>query len=311
MRVLQIPSEVTQEALLYLHPIDIASFSQTCHSAHAVVYSPLDQYLWRELFLAAFDDPRESVNYRHANASYDWKHELQRRIRAELIAFKIERRFNETDFALETFISVISNASPVRPSFEHQQSRSLTWLIRILSDSGILDALAVAPEGSDGQLYSRIRTYFVLSLDRTNNNYNTNAFIALRIRSQCQVYDTRRYHPGNDYGPFLRGGAVNWIHVEALVNVIRPRLVELHSCPSVGLETTRAYSVTGAANRDAKDWACIEGSWRRLVCFLDYRCVRMLNTASIEAYVNEIQRHLWYVTPFVLLSSVLLTTFFL
>jgi hypothetical protein len=47
------------------------------------------------------------------------------------------------------------------------------------------------------------------------------------------------------------------------------------------------------------------------VCFLDYRCVRMLNTASIEAYVNEIQRHLWYVTPFVLLSSVLLTTFFL
>jgi hypothetical protein len=90
MQVLQIPSKVTQEALLYLHLIDIASFSQTCHSAHAVVYSPLDQYLWCEPFLAAFDNPCESVNYWHANASYDWKHELQCRIRAKLIAFKIE-----------------------------------------------------------------------------------------------------------------------------------------------------------------------------------------------------------------------------
>lgn len=104
------------------------------------------------------------------------------------------------------------------------------------------------------------------------------------------MYNTRQYHPDNDYEPFLRGGAVNWIHVEALVNVIQPRLVELYSCPPVGLETARAYSVTGAANHDAKDWACIKGTWRRLVCFLDYRCVhRMLNTVSIEAYVNEIQ----------------------
>jgi len=122
MRVFQNPSEVTQHALIYLHPLNIASFSPTCHLTHTLMYSPSDQYIWHEVFLTIWDDPCESVNYRNANASYDWKHELQHRIQAKLIAFNIEQRFNKTNFALEVFVSVISTTSPVQPSMEHRQS---------------------------------------------------------------------------------------------------------------------------------------------------------------------------------------------
>ena len=156
---------------------------------------------------------------------------------------------------------------------EHEQSRSLGWMTRILSDSRILDALITGLEETDDQLLSRIGTYFAVSLDRTNIDYNTNPLTALRVRSQCQVYDMRQYRIDNGYGPFLRGGAVNWVHLESIVHVIQPYLMGLHSCPPIGLEAMRAYSVTGAANRAAEDWACIEGTWRRVVSWLDYRFV--------------------------------------
>jgi hypothetical protein len=118
MSVLQNPPEVTQHALIYLHLLNIASFSQTCRLAHTLVYNPGDQYIWHEVFLTAWDNPREYVNYWNANSSYDWKHELQRRIWAELITFNIEQWFNKTNFALEVFVSIISNASPLWPSME-------------------------------------------------------------------------------------------------------------------------------------------------------------------------------------------------
>jgi len=105
---------------------------------------------------------------------------------------------------------------------------------------------------------------------------------ALRTRSRCLVYDIRNYRRETHYGPFLRGGQVNWVHAETIVNVIQMNLMELPDVwvdtrPPVGLEATRTYSVTGAVDRAPGDWACVEGTWRRFVCFLDYRDIFNFN----------------------------------
>jgi hypothetical protein len=273
--VFRIPAEVTEHTLTFLYPPDVAKFSQTCRSAYTLVYSTSDQCLWRRLYLTHFDDARKALHSKYAMLLYDWKWELQRRMRAELIAFNIERRFDEKQFALEAFISVISTAAPVQSASEDKQSKSLKWLIRILRDSKILDTPIVVPERRDCQLTSRIRTCLALSLDRANDNSTATRLAALRRSSRCQVYDIRNYRWDNDYGPYLAVGQINWIHVESLLNIVQMRLMELDDVwmdtrPPVGLEATRAYSVTGASNRAPNDWACIEGTWRRVVCFLDY-----------------------------------------
>jgi hypothetical protein len=276
--VFQIPAEITEHALTFLHPLDVAQFSQTCHLAYTMVYGSADEYLWRQLFLVhPFDDPHKAIGGQNASVPYNWKKELQRRARAELVAFNIERRLDEQDFALETLISVILDAPPVQSGLEHQRSDSLRWVAHILRNSSILDAPVPSSEAKDSQLISRIRTYLSLSHDKAEDGHTTH-LDALRVRSRCQVYNLRNYRRDNDYGPFLGGGHINWIHAEAMVNVIQMNLMELHGIwmdtrPPVGLEATRTYSVTGATNRASDDWACVEGTWRRYVCFMDYRYV--------------------------------------
>ena len=117
-------------------------------------------------------------------------------------------------------------------------------------------------------------------------------FDALRTNSRCHTYNISCYCLNNNYGPYLVGGQIDWIQVEALANVIRMNLMELFgvwvdSRPPVGLEATRAYSVIDAACRAPADWACVEGTWRRIVCFMDYRYVPLASCSIlIEAHTN-------------------------
>jgi hypothetical protein len=147
--VFRIPDEITEYALTFLHPLDIANFSQTCRLAYALVYGAPDQYLWRQLFLAhPFDDPRNALGYQNTSTSYNWRAGLQQRVQAELIASNIVHRLEEQQLALETFISVIGDASPVS-TLEHKESDSIKWVTRILHDSRILDAHVAVPGPTD------------------------------------------------------------------------------------------------------------------------------------------------------------------
>ena len=130
-RIFHIPDKVTEGALTLLHPVDIAKFAQTCHSAHALVYSISDQYLWHELFLLyPFNAPHPTFISQCTNnsAPYNWKAELQQRVQAELVAFSKEQALDEQQFALETIVSMIWSTAPVQNSSEHQLSNSLYWV---------------------------------------------------------------------------------------------------------------------------------------------------------------------------------------
>lgn len=282
LTIWDIPSEIIEHALTFLHPIDIAKFSQTCHLAHTLVYRTADSHLWRQLFLLyPFDDPRP-VGFPHADVPYDWMGELQRRIKAELIAINIERRMDEQAYALETFINMVLNAPPVQAGLEHMKSASFDWITCVLRKSKILDVPSLSIQDSRAQQVGRLRSYLALSLEIAQDEREMARMSNIRASSRCYVYDLRNYRRDNEYGPYLRGGQVNWVHVEAIVNVIQMNLseipsVRLDSIPPVGFEATRMYSAPGATTRHEDDWACIEGSWRRYVCFMDYRYVMLVS----------------------------------
>lgn len=144
-----LPTEVVELILISAatdgFPHAIAAFAQTSKFNRALVYESKDQHLWREVFLATFDDPRASgggpgwaeCTSKHSQAStshtrqdsvYDWEGVFKQRIWA---ADYIRTRTNpephrpstlppETTHrnirALDTLSSVISTALPCPPT---------------------------------------------------------------------------------------------------------------------------------------------------------------------------------------------------
>jgi hypothetical protein len=191
-------------------------------------------------------------------SAVDWKVELLRRMKAESIAFSTEGRVFERKRALETFISMVQDALPVVKD-QCDTSFNLQWLVRVLRDSRMLDANILPNEA---RLHARLRSYIALSFDDGKDDKTRNRLKERRVISRCYVYDLRHYGPGNSWGPYMHDGRVNWVHVEALINVILMNLCELprmwvNTRPPVGLEATRPYSAPG--DHQPYDWAGVEG----------------------------------------------------
>lgn len=265
--ILTIPLELTEQALSFCHPYDVASFSATCHLAYKIVYFPHDNYLWRRLFLFfPFDDPRKSIRPRLAKIqqteiNVDWMAELLARMRAEMVAFRGPTQDIERKHALATFISTVQDTIPIDPGEENEPSSNLQWLTRVLRDSRMLDTNQVAPV--DSRLHAQLRSYIALTLDEDKDDKTRERLKERRTKSRCYVYNLGNYRPDNHWGPYLNDGRINWIHIEAMVNVVLMNLRELpamwwiDSKPPLGLEATRAYSAPG--KRDPDDWAGVEG----------------------------------------------------
>ena len=101
-----------------------------------------------------------------------------------------------------------------------------------------------------------------------------------RTASRCFVYNLRNYTRETLWGPYTTNGdgkvTVNWEHLEHIMNVVVMNVREVPNhweevWPTWGLESTRAYSAPHVRNRNPNDWAGVEGVWRRVVCFMDYR----------------------------------------
>lgn len=268
MTILAIPTELIQQILTFCHPWDVVAFSRTCHAAYNLVFIPNDQYLWRELFLSNFDDPRKALhvtpNFSNTLDSFDWKGQLTTRMKAELTASDhAEADLTYQDVTtLETFISVIQDALPAALIHEdYLPSRNIQWLERVLRKSRMLDGIGPTPI-RDGAL-ARLRSYLPLSFDDDQDEEVQEDLRVRRNRSRAFIYDLRNYHEGNEWGPLMRDGSINWYHIECLIIVVLTNLLELPGLwgnvrPPHGLEATRAY--TAPENPIPRDWARVEGN---------------------------------------------------
>ncbi|KAI3621903.1 f-box domain-containing protein [Moniliophthora roreri] len=268
----RIPPELSARILSFCEARDLARFSQTCALARELVYGTEDQYIWREVFLNTYDDPRQALRIcatddeSSSAVCVNWKSELQKRTQAQLAALRTDdpaEIANERKHTLETFLTVILEALPARnpTPFEPQPQPSLNvmWLDRVLRESRILDASYLRNEA---RLCARLRSYVGLTHD--DGELDEDKEIPLgerRTKSRSYVYDLRNYHMENNWGPFMVDGSVNWEHIEHLINVVLMNLRELPGMwmkkPPLGLQVTRAF--TAPALRGGEDWAGVEG----------------------------------------------------
>ncbi|KZT03047.1 uncharacterized protein LAESUDRAFT_751817 [Laetiporus sulphureus 93-53] len=138
-----LPLELVETILLYSaiggFPTAIASLAQTCRSFRKLIYDPADHHMWRDIFFATFDDPRDSQFF--DNAGFDWGADFRRIIWAERFIkrhtqpLRVQKVYNlrsrtaatsvvdlsptysteDSVRALQTLISVIKTCAP-RPS---------------------------------------------------------------------------------------------------------------------------------------------------------------------------------------------------
>jgi hypothetical protein len=306
-----VPPELAERTLALCHFRDVASFSQTCRRAYALVYRSADQYLWRTLFLRfPFDDPRLAVGSGDAtdsgpaglqsasppphlpnddkNNKVDWRAKLQRRVRAERIA----RRDGDRREVVGVLLECIREAAAPRgmPSSSH----NLSWVTKVLTleESPWIERFlrleqleSPSPRRDLSSDVEELRAHLALSLDHGAGAEAPEKLRVLRRASRAHVYDLRNYSKEAHWGPFTDAGEhVNWSHVNAIVTVITMNLRDfgVHWPKEFkpqgmvqGLEACRPYSAPGSLKRSPHDWAGVEGQWMRVVCFCDYRYVSM------------------------------------
>jgi hypothetical protein len=98
--LLAVPAEVLESILVFCAlancPSAITALSETCRFFYELIYKTPDNHLWREIFLAVFDDPRSLHNMlrrpiagnNEGPFAYDWLQEFQHRIAAKIFFVK-------------------------------------------------------------------------------------------------------------------------------------------------------------------------------------------------------------------------------
>ncbi|EMD36004.1 hypothetical protein CERSUDRAFT_115937 [Gelatoporia subvermispora B] len=157
LSVLALPTEIAEHIFVFTaaggYPTTIAAVAQTCRTWREIVYQAADQHLWRELFLAIFDDPRvgrcadkacystdeQASHEGKTEPKFDWGDQFRRRIWAakhirrttqledtQAIANAFSTEANTR--ALEALLSAVHTALPFPPQitcpFSCSDSRS-------------------------------------------------------------------------------------------------------------------------------------------------------------------------------------------
>ena len=272
-----LPSEILDEILFILDPLDVASFAQTCKKYHNFVYHPGDNHLWRGLYLAhPLDDPRLSLTPcldRIPPKNIDWKASLQAFIRARtVLANPSKCRVGERETILRTLIKVLRGATPASSFCEEPRSENLVWLDTVLRNGDFLTGELPGSTATELQL----RAYLLVHLGLTPNDAKS----ASKASARAFVYDMRNYRYDNSFGPYLSDGSgrTNWVHVYAIHRTIAMHLVdlqedELFECPPIPISMPYCQSIipSGLDLSKERDWVGIEGPWHCIFSFVDHR----------------------------------------
>ncbi|PCH39840.1 hypothetical protein WOLCODRAFT_66963 [Wolfiporia cocos MD-104 SS10] len=284
-----LPPEILEQIFLELHPRYVASLAQTCNLLHAEIYNPLDQRLWRMLYLLMpLDDLRLCRNSLGdpLPQEVDWKSAVQRVVRAQTVLSDSSKcRPGERLTILQTLIDLVCNL-PTAPTFwDVQPTNNLAWLVALLRNSKVFEYNREDVTDEEHQLYSRLHTYFGL----TARDYQP----ARRTTSRGFVYAMRHYRRENGYGPLLMDGSgrVNWEHVQAIHHVMSMQIVPPREETELGQSLFTIYPMSlpycqsvipeGVDLGRERDWAGVEGSWQCSFCFCDHRELLVYNNYNL------------------------------
>ena len=278
--ITDLPIELIEHIILCLDPLDAARFAQTCSAYSALLYTPDDQHMWRELYLLQpFDDLRECrTSLGRPLPTIDWKLQLQRILRARTILTDLTLcKPYERCTLLRTLLDMICNCRPSTDPDSLEPSRNHAWVTVMLRSSALLDGTAWEPAlGSDSdeaQLLARLHTYFGLSPRDFHPGELT--------RSRAFVYAMRNYKFDNDFGPYLMDGSgrVNWVHLRALHHVVSMHIVPptqeaaqaVFNIFPMSMPWTQSVLPKELDLQTDEDWADVNGRWQCSFCFCDHR----------------------------------------
>lgn len=275
-----IPPEIIEQVLLFLDPLDVASFSQTCKSFYDLVYPSQDNHLWRTLYLAQpFDDPRRALTSHldrpPSESNIDWKGSLQAIVRARTVLLARDPskcRPGEREAILHTLIKMLRDATPATSHSGYALSQNIVWLVAMLRDGVFLTHHT--PGSTEAEV--QMRAYLLVHLGLTQcDTINANKAAALAF-----VYDLRHYGYDSSFGPYMSDGSgrINWVHLHAIHRAIAMHLVDLREdepfvFPLIPISMPYCQSVIlpGVDLAKERDWAGVEGLWHCSFSFIDHR----------------------------------------
>ncbi|KAG8710217.1 hypothetical protein FRC08_017483 [Ceratobasidium sp. 394] len=336
LNLLDLPPEVLVLIICKLSPVALSRFSQSCRALHECV-NGLGDFLWRDLFLACWDDPADADNAVMAlrvpefcildgkrdgkgkctcstsgSATFQWRDQVQRRTQTEKFLDRFGQSYDASSDkmslrrynSLATLLSMLATTPPA--SATRTRSQNLTWVDKMLSparftpeyfmkhffhDSDVRQQLT-----TDRQLTAQLQVHFLTPSAR--DAIPRDRLELARLNARAYVYNLRNYRPERWHGPFIidEAGAMqpNWVHLAACQWVIlanlqqrrdilrRQQIGQGYPVPPLGAETAWGGGAKAVvAGRKANpsrlnregidDWAGVEGVWRRIVCFMDYR----------------------------------------
>ncbi|KIM26014.1 hypothetical protein M408DRAFT_198453 [Serendipita vermifera MAFF 305830] len=316
----KLPQEI-QEAILLeavlIRPSLVATLAQTCKSLHELVYQPTDSHLWRSIFLAIFDDPRKSqaieTGSEESECWVDWSYEARQRFRAQI---RMDRatiielaEFNKVidDDAADALWEVAHTGLPAG----YKDFRNGQWLADCFRSA----IMPPVKNPAHAKLHI-IASFLPVTTSVSLIPLATTSSRSTRLASRAYAYDLRHYTESNQWGPWLPGshGAVNWIHVWHLLDVLRHNAHE-RGCtdlPSRGIGKLRAHSAPKQILEDApanewNDWAGVQGVWLRAVSFMDYRDLHAYNfsgnTRPDGSYSTSIFQDIQFAEAFRLIKA--------
>jgi hypothetical protein len=334
LNLLDLPPEVLVIIISKLSPVPLSRLSQSCRALHIYVKS-LGDILWKDIFLALWDDPAAAdeaimairapefcVSFINSDdddtssifgakcegkrpcsegITFRWREEVQRRTETEIFLGNLGQSYNghKEDMSLRrtnslaTLLSMLTTTPPVSNTMA--RSKNLTWVDNMLLPSNFAteyfsrhfahDADVKQRLTTDRQLTAKLQAHFLTAKQHLPINE------LARLNARAYVYSIRNYREEGWHGPWVLEDGVmqpNWVHIAAcqrviLGNLAQRRIGDLgHPSPPLGAEATRGGSakavITGrranpsGINKDGiEDWAGVEGVWRRLVSFMDYR----------------------------------------
>lgn len=266
--------ELQEEILIHCRLEDVARFSQVCKAAHALVYQSLDSHLWRELFCAAFDDPRATACLVTGSQTpmhgFDWKASSQAVTRA---AIRVrQRQANSQD--LDALLDLLSLSQPYSSQSADRliESKNVDYLTSLFEDTEARDhalcknrfhtqaavvklqrqASASIP---GAPIVSAPVPYLMSSIQSSKLSVCYGLHPQHKITTfergaaRARVYDLTRYKRRTDYGPFhlvkqpesdavhekpVVTLEVDWQQMEAIMLVASTNAIELFGKHQIG-----------------------------------------------------------------------------
>ncbi|RSM18436.1 hypothetical protein CDV31_002761 [Fusarium ambrosium] len=297
-----LPAEVLHHILQFLPPTDLVlRVPLVCSNLHTFIKG--NRNLFRQVYLGALDEPTD-------NTGLNWEQEVRDLVRLETICHRqaATDKKQELDFVHHFVTHLLKNASAsddsVNPSRTHSTSRNAALLQRIFRDGTTSEAFL-----QRSSLFERVHDHHRHSTSAAPQSVNAERraihqksahlhclygrpiLNAGRLRSHrtypfacSKVYDMREYTENTRWGPFLADGSdgVDWEKVEAILvvlsNNVGPRRMvsqifgEIWDKPFSGSwpDSFKVPPPRDITSLEARDPYGVTGTWRQIVCFLDY-----------------------------------------